>query len=249
MIATPSAPETVSLPAIEAGNANIRPVEEPIPPQADEILSPEEALPEEMVPDQEPPAVAQPEKQEAAPVDQPDPRLNQTEPLVEPVKEEPNPPARISSSDIEAVKKPKSAPAVNKKIASSSKVVPVPAPPSPPAYENPPVITKALYVKGHSLPAKDVCPSKGDGLKLMILVTTAPSHAAQREAVRSTWGHVAFRRDVGMAFFVGTSADPHDNQIIAQENLVYGDIIQVSERTNHFSIIGLSVQTFLLGSF
>lgn len=93
--------------------------------------------------------------------------------------------------------------------------------------ENPLVETKLLYEPGHIQPPKDVCPDRGEGLKLMILITTAPSHTAQREAVRSTWGHVAFRRDVGMAFMVGTSKDPRENELIAMENFIYGDIIQV----------------------
>lgn len=93
--------------------------------------------------------------------------------------------------------------------------------------ENLPVPTHSLYQPGHYLTPKDVCPKQGEGMKLMILVTTAPGHAAQREAVRSTWGHVAFRRDVGMAFMVGTSKNQSENLLVKQENLIYGDIIQV----------------------
>lgn len=93
--------------------------------------------------------------------------------------------------------------------------------------ENLPVLTRSLYQTGHYLPPKDVCPEQGEGMKLMILVTTAPGHAAQRDAVRSTWGHVAFRRDVGMAFMVGTSKNQSENLLIEQENFIYGDIIQV----------------------
>ncbi|XP_057376217.1 uncharacterized protein LOC130697316 [Daphnia carinata] len=92
--------------------------------------------------------------------------------------------------------------------------------------ENLPVLTRSLYQAGHYLPPKDVCPEQGEGMKLMILVTTAPGHAAQREAVRSTWGHVAFRRDVGMAFMVGTSKNQSENMLVQQENFIYGDIIQ-----------------------
>jgi hypothetical protein len=98
--------------------------------------------------------------------------------------------------------------------------------------ENLPVLTRSLYQAGHYLPPKDVCPEQGEGMKLMILVTTAPGHAAQREAVRSTWGHVAFRRDVGMAFMVGTSKNHSENSLIEQENFIYGDIIQVSSLRN-----------------
>lgn len=94
--------------------------------------------------------------------------------------------------------------------------------------ENLPVLTRTLYNAGHYLPPKDVCPEQGEGMKLMILVTTAPGHAAQREAVRSTWGHVAFRRDVGLAFMVGTSKNHSENMLVERENIIYGDIIQVN---------------------
>lgn len=221
--------QAISIGHEEINNAHFKAPEESASVQ-DDVLSPEEALPEEMVPDQEPPAV-QPVKPE-------EPSMNQTEAVNKEEK-----PARISSVDIEAIKKPKT---VGNEKPTALKAAPVPAPPSPPEYENPPVITRTLYVKGHNLPAKDVCPNKGDGLKLMILITTAPSHSAQREAVRSTWGHVAFRRDVGMAFFVGTSKNQQDNQIIAQENLVYGDIIQVSLLLPLRYLITMSSYRFLL---
>lgn len=128
---------------------------------------------------------------------------------------------KIQSSDVESVKSSLRAfPAAPLAVAShrASKLR---------EEENPLVITRQLYEPGHVLPPKDVCPDQGEGMKLMVLITTAPSHTAQREAVRSTWGHVAFRRDVGMAFMVGTSKDPRENELVTLENLIYGDIIQV----------------------
>lgn len=93
--------------------------------------------------------------------------------------------------------------------------------------ENPPVVTRMLYQPGHRMPLKNICPNQGYGMKLLILVTTAPGHAKQREAVRGTWGHVAFRRDVGFAFMVGRSKNAQENRLVEEENLVYGDVIQV----------------------
>jgi len=83
-----------------------------------------------------------------------------------------------------------------------------------------------LYGAGHVQPLNDVCPNQGLGMKLLILVTTAPAHAKQREAVRGTWGHVVLRRDVALAFVVGISSNPSDNQAVQAENQLYGDIIQ-----------------------
>lgn len=93
--------------------------------------------------------------------------------------------------------------------------------------ENPSVVTRSLYQPGHRMPPKNICPNQGYGMKLLILVTTAPGHAKQREAVRGTWGHVAFRRDVGFAFMVGRSKNAQENRLVDEENLIYGDIIQV----------------------
>lgn len=215
---------------------------------AGEVLSPEEALPEEMIPDQEAPAV-QPSKQELpvadnslqqeehaqqqeeTPADPPavqQPVVVSSQANVVPsrIVAEPNGPVqpvrsqtvvKVQSADIESVKSamrpyPAAVPQQQRKTVEE---------------ENPPIMTKLLYQPGHVLPPKDVCPERGEGMKLMILITTAPSHVAQRDAVRSTWGHVAFRRDVGLAFMVGMPKDQRENELVALENLVYGDIIQV----------------------
>jgi hypothetical protein len=212
---------------------------------AAEIISPEEAIPEEMVPDQEAPAVL---TDFSTKVDQQHEQLEKTQhkeslindeiqlkpsgglssvqsgnmPIMETNKLSKIDPmirtnlrtVKIQNSQIESIKE--SVP-YHKPIQSKAKEI-----------ENPPIITRNLYQSGHILPPKDVCPERGEGMKLMILITTAPSHVTQRFSVRSTWGHVALRRDTGLAFMVGMSKDPNENKLIAQENLIYGDIIQVS---------------------
>jgi hypothetical protein len=77
------------------------------------------------------------------------------------------------------------------------------------------------------MPLNDVCPKQGEGLKLMILVMSAPKHMSQRITIRSTWGSVAFRRDVSLAFMIGISKSKIINEKIEQENRLYGDVIQV----------------------
>lgn len=175
---------------------------------AGEIISPEEALPEEMAPDQEPPAIPTPAKPPAAPeqVDVKDNLIKMAVP---------------SNSSVNAVK-----PADKKTPAVITSLKPHKPETKVVEYENPSVPTHTLYRSGHRMPPKDICPNQGAGMKLLILVTTAPSHGKQREAVRGTWGHVAFRRDVGFAFMVGTSTNPQDNQAVEAENLIYGDVIQ-----------------------
>jgi len=102
-----------------------------------------------------------------------------------------------------------------------------------------------LYGAGHVQPLNDVCPNQGLGMKLLILVTTAPAHAKQREAVRGTWGHVVLRRDVALAFVVGISSNPSDNQAVQAENQLYGDIIQVSYRVLNMRDTDKGLSVFL----
>jgi hypothetical protein len=64
-------------------------------------------------------------------------------------------------------------------------------------------------------------------MKLMILVTSATSRVSRRKTVRSTWGSVAFRQDIGLAFMLGITKNNSINEQIERENLLYGDIIQV----------------------
>jgi len=87
--------------------------------------------------------------------------------------------------------------------------------------------TRVLYQPGHRISPNNTCPDDGNGMKLLILVMTAPGHGKQREAVRGTWGHVASRSDIGLAFVVGISANQKDNQAVMIENQLHGDFIQV----------------------
>ncbi len=101
--------------------------------------------------------------------------------------------------------------------------------------ENPLVTVGELYEEGHNPPLKNVCPNQGDGMKLMILVTSAPGHFGLRKAVRYTWGNIADRLDTGMAFIVGLSTNDSMNKLVEEENSMYGDIIQVYLYFNEFN--------------
>ena len=91
--------------------------------------------------------------------------------------------------------------------------------------KNPLLTVGSLYDDGHNPPLKDICPKQGEGMKLMIAVTSAPGHLGLRKAIRSTWGNVADRLDVGLAFIVGISVNDSMNRLTEEENLMYGDII------------------------
>lgn len=85
--------------------------------------------------------------------------------------------------------------------------------------------TKDLYVAGFNIPCVDLCPKLGDGLKILILVTSAPDHSEARSAIRQTWGHYNLRNDMAIAFVVGIGSES-GNEIVSEESTLYGDIIQ-----------------------
>lgn len=85
--------------------------------------------------------------------------------------------------------------------------------------------TEDFYVAGFNIPCVDLCPKLGEGLKILILVTSAPDHSEARSAIRQTWGHYNLRTDMAIAFVVGIGSDA-GNQIVSEESVLYGDIIQ-----------------------
>ncbi|CAH0598130.1 unnamed protein product [Chrysodeixis includens] len=103
---------------------------------------------------------------------------------------------------------------------------PAPAPsPAAAARRDPRVVlTRDVYEAGHERPHPELCPALGARLRLLVLVTSAPAHAAARDAVRLTWGHYAARADVALAFVLG--APPAAlRPAIAAEDALYGDVI------------------------
>lgn len=83
-----------------------------------------------------------------------------------------------------------------------------------------------MYEAGHLIPNADLCPDLGEGMKIMILVTSAPNHTDARLAIRQTWGHFNQRRDIGIGFVVAVASQPALNEAIRVEQGVYGDLIQ-----------------------
>lgn len=88
------------------------------------------------------------------------------------------------------------------------------------------VKTRVLYAAGHSTPRPEICPDLGSSLRLLTLIMSAPSHFNARMAIRQTWGHYASRKDVAIAFLLGTTTDQTLENDLANEGTLYGDIIR-----------------------
>lgn len=54
--------------------------------------------------------------------------------------------------------------------------------------------TKDVYESGHDIPNAELCPEFGAGLKLLILITSAPSHIDARNAIRYKINRVYMRK-------------------------------------------------------
>lgn len=89
--------------------------------------------------------------------------------------------------------------------------------------------TQQIYEPGHmneEIDIEQICPNKGDKLKLLILITSAQTHTDARLAIRQTWGHFGTRRDVSTAFILGRTTNATVSQALTQENMIYGDLIR-----------------------
>lgn len=88
------------------------------------------------------------------------------------------------------------------------------------------VLAESIYEAGHTDVSSEVCPQLGKDLQLFICITSAPSHDMARMAIRQTWGHFADRRDVAIAFMLGSTSNTSVNEKIEKEQYLYGDIIR-----------------------
>lgn len=60
----------------------------------------------------------------------------------------------------------------------------------------------------------------------MIVIMSAPTHIEGRTAIRQTWGHYGQRRDIGVVFIIGATADPKFELNLQREQDMYGDIVR-----------------------
>lgn len=82
-----------------------------------------------------------------------------------------------------------------------------------------------MYEAGHLDANARICPDFGRNIKLLIVITSAPSHENARFAVRKTWGHFAIRNDIAFAFILGTTLNESYAEEIEMEQRIFGDLI------------------------
>lgn len=83
-----------------------------------------------------------------------------------------------------------------------------------------------IYEPGFSEPASHICQNSGDPIRLLILVTSAPTHYDQRLAIRQSWGHFGSRRDVAIGFILGQSDNASLEDALSAESYMYNDLIR-----------------------
>ncbi|CAH0562037.1 unnamed protein product [Brassicogethes aeneus] len=88
------------------------------------------------------------------------------------------------------------------------------------------VAAELIYQSGHVDVSEQVCPELGGNLKLLICVTSAPSHQSARLAIRETWGHYAMRKDIAITFMLGSTSNETINRQLEEEQTLFGDIIR-----------------------
>lgn len=88
------------------------------------------------------------------------------------------------------------------------------------------IAAETIYESGHTDVSLEMCPKLGRDLQVLIVITSAPSHESARMAIRQTWGHYTLRRDVSIAFMLGSTSNVSLNAQIKKEEYLYGDIIR-----------------------
>lgn len=86
--------------------------------------------------------------------------------------------------------------------------------------------TRDLYESGFSETSSRLCPDAGNELRLMIVITSAPTHHRSRLAIRHTWGHYGSRRDVSIGFLIGATTNQAVEDQLSAENRMYDDLIR-----------------------
>lgn len=71
-----------------------------------------------------------------------------------------------------------------------------------------------------------ICKNFGDGVQIVFVVTSSPTHEQARNVIRRTWGSLCARRNLAMAFIIGKTDDKAVVQKLEEEQLNYGDLIR-----------------------
>jgi hypothetical protein len=90
---------------------------------------------------------------------------------------------------------------------------------------NPIIKVKDYYPSGFSYPNPELCLLDGMGVKLLILIISAPANFLQRKAIRLTWGTYTQRSDINIAFLLGQANQPNITASLLKETALYKDVI------------------------
>uniref|UniRef100_A0A336M0V7 Hexosyltransferase n=1 Tax=Culicoides sonorensis TaxID=179676 RepID=A0A336M0V7_CULSO len=88
------------------------------------------------------------------------------------------------------------------------------------------VRTNEIYEPGFTDASPDLCKNNGEQLRLLILITSAPTHHEQRLAIRQSWGHYGTRRDVAIGFILGQTENQAHEDALAAEQYMYNDLVR-----------------------
>ncbi|XP_062128548.1 acetylgalactosaminyl-O-glycosyl-glycoprotein beta-1,3-N-acetylglucosaminyltransferase-like [Drosophila sulfurigaster albostrigata] len=113
--------------------------------------------------------------------------------------------------------------------ATKAKAKSKPSAPSTPVDPSKGITTDKIYESGHlneEIDLERICSLNGTKTRMLILITSAQTHADARMSIRQTWGHYGTRRDIGMAFVLGRGTNETVNQALTDENYMYGDLIR-----------------------
>lgn len=88
------------------------------------------------------------------------------------------------------------------------------------------VRTNEIYEPGFTEASADLCKNSGEQLRLLVLITSAPTHHEQRLAIRQSWGHYGSRRDVAIGFILGQTENQAHEDALAAEQYMYNDLVR-----------------------
>ncbi|KAK9886851.1 hypothetical protein WA026_018500 [Henosepilachna vigintioctopunctata] len=83
-----------------------------------------------------------------------------------------------------------------------------------------------LYTYGFNQFNSEICSDKGRSVKIFIAVMSSPENEGKRLAIRKTWGYFAFRKDVSIVFFIGTTTQNGTTDSLIKEDWIHKDLIR-----------------------
>ncbi|XP_015111301.1 beta-1,3-galactosyltransferase 5 [Diachasma alloeum] len=117
----------------------------------------------------------------------------------------------------------------NSSESMGSKSIPKPVAPessAPKPLKFPKDSLGAMYPGGHDVAIPDKCLNKGEGIDLVIVVTSEPSRLKARTAIRQTWGSFGSRPNLRVFFILGRTEDTKLERLLQDEQKLHDDMIR-----------------------